>query len=173
MTRNQSSCPPGRYLTGCAIPLGNVRGQFPPDGPRRLLKYWSGPRCCRSWCWPRRERSVDIHSDLGPASNAGQGQDRRNPAGARQKGRLAASLARCSPAWDASRSLLAIHPFCLYARTIPVFQQSPRVPAIHFQVQVCSNGQIRSLSAIAATGKGHRMPSFGSSKRTPADSSGA
>ena len=26
---------------------------------------------------------------------------------------------------------------------------------IHFQVQLCSNGQVRSLSAIAATGKGH------------------
>ena len=27
---------------------------------KRLLKYWSGSRCCCSWCWPRRERSVDI-----------------------------------------------------------------------------------------------------------------
>jgi len=36
-------------------------------------------------------------ADLGQASNTGQRQKRRNPAGARQKGRLAASLARCSP----------------------------------------------------------------------------
>ena len=38
---------------------------------------------------------------------------------------LAASLARCSPHWDAPRSLLAIR-FCVYARAIPVFQQSPK-----------------------------------------------
>jgi hypothetical protein len=38
---------------------------------RRLLKHWSGPRCCRFWRWPRRERSADIRSDLGQASNAG------------------------------------------------------------------------------------------------------
>ena len=41
---------------------------------------------------PRRDPS-----DLDPASNAGQGQKPRNPWGARQKGRLAASLARYSP----------------------------------------------------------------------------
>jgi hypothetical protein len=49
------------------------------------------------WGWQRRERSADIRSDLGQASNAGQGQKRRNPEGAKQKGRLAASLVRCSP----------------------------------------------------------------------------
>ena len=27
-----------------------------PLTSRRLLKYWDGPRCCRIWCWPRRER---------------------------------------------------------------------------------------------------------------------
>ena len=63
----------------------------------RLLEYWSGPRCRRFWRWPRRERSADIRSDLGQASNAGQQQKRRNPSGAKQKGRLAASLARYSP----------------------------------------------------------------------------
>jgi hypothetical protein len=47
--------------------------------------------------WQRRERSADIRSDLGQASNAGQGQKRRNPEGAKQKGRLAASLVRCRP----------------------------------------------------------------------------
>jgi len=36
------------------------------------------------WRWPRRERSADIRSDLGQASNAGQRQKRRNPTGARQ-----------------------------------------------------------------------------------------
>jgi len=48
------------------------------------------------WHWPRRERSVDIRSDLGQASNAGQRQKRRNPSGAKQKRRLAASLVRYS-----------------------------------------------------------------------------
>src|SRR5437870_1428027 len=51
----------------------------------------------RFWRWPRRKRSADIRSDLGQASNAGQRRKRRNPPGARQKGRLAASLARYSP----------------------------------------------------------------------------
>src|SRR5437016_4811093 len=51
----------------------------------------------RFWRWPRRERSADIRSDLGQASHVGQRQKRRNPPGARQKGRLAASLARYSP----------------------------------------------------------------------------
>jgi hypothetical protein len=55
---------------------------------KRLLKYWSGPRCCRFWRWPRRERSADIRSDLGQASNPEcfRGQNRRNPPGAKQKG---------------------------------------------------------------------------------------
>jgi hypothetical protein len=34
------------------------------------------------WRWPRRKRSADIRSDLGPASNAGPRQKRRNPPGA-------------------------------------------------------------------------------------------
>jgi hypothetical protein len=49
------------------------------------------------WRWLRRERSADIRSDLGQASNAGQRRNRRNPPGARQKGRLAASLVCYSP----------------------------------------------------------------------------
>ena len=48
------------------------------------------------WRWPRHECSADIRSDLGQASNAGQRQKRRNPPGASQKGRLVASLVRCS-----------------------------------------------------------------------------
>jgi hypothetical protein len=35
------------------------------------------------WRWPRGERSPDIRSDLGQASNAGRRQKRRNPTGAR------------------------------------------------------------------------------------------
>ena len=74
------------------------------------------------------KRSADIRSDLGQASNAGQHQKRRNPEGAKQKGTSV-------PQWrdrslqpqkgDAPHSLLAIRPFCFYARPIPVFQQSP------------------------------------------------
>ena len=61
------------------------------------------------WRWPRRERSADIRGDLGQASNAGQRQKRRNPAGARRKGRLAASLLRCSPLRGCA-SLAPCHP---------------------------------------------------------------
>jgi len=61
------------------------------------------------WRWPRRERSTDIRSDLGQASNAGQRQKRRNPTGARQKSRLAASLLRCSPLRGCA-SLAPCHP---------------------------------------------------------------
>src|SRR4029453_18956612 len=61
------------------------------------------------WRCPRRERSTDIRSDLGQASNAGQRQKRRNPTGARQKSRLAASLLRCSPLRGCA-SLAPCHP---------------------------------------------------------------
>ena len=44
-----------------------------------------------------RERSADIRSDLGQASNAGQRQNRRQPCGREAEVRLAAALARCSP----------------------------------------------------------------------------
>jgi hypothetical protein len=77
---------------------------------RRRLKYWSGPRCWRFWRWSRRERSADIRSDLGPASNAGRRQKRRNPSGARQtsRGRRRSLVtARCG---DAPHSLLALRP---------------------------------------------------------------
>ena len=62
--------------------------------------------------------------DLGPASNAGQCQIRRNPWGAKEKGWLAASLARNSPPWGCASPAPCHPPFSLYARAIPVFQQS-------------------------------------------------
>src|SRR6266481_1487529 len=61
------------------------------------------------WRWPRRECSAEIRSDLGQASNAGQRQKRSNPPGASQKGRLAASLLRCSPLRGCA-SLAPCHP---------------------------------------------------------------
>jgi hypothetical protein len=74
------------------------------------LEYWSGPRCSRFWRWPRRERSADIRSDLGQASNAGHRQNRRNPSGAKQKSgwRRRSLVAACYG--DAPHSLLAIRP---------------------------------------------------------------
>jgi len=76
------------------------------------------------WRWPRRECSADIRSDLGQASNAGQRQKRRNPPGARQKGGWLRRSFVAARHRDAPHSLLAIRRFCLYARPIPVFQQS-------------------------------------------------
>jgi DNA-binding beta-propeller fold protein YncE len=95
----------------------------------RLLKYWSGPRCCGFWRWPRRERSADIRRDLGLASNEGQRQNQRNPGGREAEGQLAASLVRYpAAAGRGCTSFAPCHPpFCLYARPIPVFQQSPKV----------------------------------------------
>ena len=67
------------------------------------------------WRWPRRECSADIRSDPGQASNVGQRQKRRNPTGARQKGRLAASLLRCSPLRGCA-SFASCHPPLLSLR---------------------------------------------------------
>src|SRR6266481_8585338 len=67
------------------------------------------------WRWPRRECSAEIRSDLGQASNAGQRQKRSNPPGASQKGRLAASLLRCSPLRGCA-SLAPCHPPLLALR---------------------------------------------------------
>jgi len=69
------------------------------------------------WRWPRRECSADIRSDLGQASNpeSFRGQKRRNPPGASQKGRLAASLIRCSPPRGYA-SLAPCHPPLLALR---------------------------------------------------------
>jgi hypothetical protein len=72
------------------------------------------------------KRSVDIHSHLDQASNAGQRQNQRNPGRREAKGQLAASLARYSPLRGCA-SLAPCHPpFCLYARPIAVLQQSPK-----------------------------------------------
>ena len=65
-----------------------------------------------------------VRSDLGQASNASQRQNQRNPGGREAEGQLAASLVRSSPLRGCA-SLAPCHPpFCLYARPIPVFQQS-------------------------------------------------
>jgi hypothetical protein len=72
------------------------------------------------------KRSADIRCDLGQASNVGQRQNQRNRRWREAEGQLAASLGRYSPLRGCA-SLAPCHlPFCLYARPIPVFQQSPR-----------------------------------------------
>src|SRR6266481_2279625 len=77
---------------------------------------------------PSRTGIADIRSDLGQASNAGQRQNQRNPGGREAEGQLAASLARYSPLRGCA-SLAPCHlPFCLYARPIPFFQKSPKLP---------------------------------------------
>src|SRR6266513_1672907 len=74
------------------------------------------------------KRSADIRSDLGQASNAGQRKNQRNRGGREAEGQLAASLARSSPLRGCA-SLAPCHPpFCLYARPIPFFQKSPKLP---------------------------------------------
>jgi len=70
------------------------------------------------------KRSVDIRSDLGQASNAGQRQNQRNRGRREAEGQLAASVGRYSPLRGCA-SLASCHlPICLYARPIPVIQQS-------------------------------------------------
>src|SRR6266705_6502135 len=74
------------------------------------------------------KRSVDIRSDLGQASNAGQRQNQRNRRRREAEGQLAASLGRYSPLRGCA-SLAPCHPpFWLYARPAPVFHQSPMLP---------------------------------------------
>src|SRR6266481_7084838 len=79
---------------------------------------------------PSRTGIADIRSDLGQASNAGQRQNQRNPGGREAEGQLAASLARYpAGAGRGCASLAPCHlPFCLYARPIPFFQKSPKLP---------------------------------------------
>ena len=87
---------------------------------RRLLKYWHGPRCGRIWRWPRRERSADIHAI------PGQRQIRRHLRARVGKGGWPLHPLVAAHSRDVPRSFLAIHPFVLYARATPVFQQSFR-----------------------------------------------
>src|SRR6266487_1378187 len=79
---------------------------------------------------PSRTGIADIRSDHGQASNAGQRQNQRNPGGREAEGQLAASLARYPAiAGRGCASLAPCHPpFCLYARPIPFFQKSPKLP---------------------------------------------
>ena len=98
------------------------------------------------WRWPRHECSADIRSDLGQASNAGQRQKRRNPPGASQKGRLAASLVRCSPL-PGYASLAPCHPPLLplraaYSSISTISDEFSRV-----LFHRCFSGQLRRGSA--------------------------
>src|SRR5438309_5464873 len=74
----------------------------------------------RTQCrYPQRSRPSEQRRPA-PKSTQPRGREAEGAAG-----RVAPSFAaRCG---DAPHSLLAIHPFCLHARPIPVFQQSPLV----------------------------------------------
>src|SRR5581483_5941854 len=106
------------------------------------------------WPWPRRERSADIRGDLGQASNAGQRQKRRNPTGARRKGRLAASLPRCSPlrGWA---SLAPCHP------PLPLRATHPSISTVSYEFSrlffyCCLSGKFRRGPAhFKASDGGH------------------
>src|SRR6266403_3132780 len=98
------------------------------------------------WRWPRRERSADIRSDLGQASNAGQRQKRRNPTGARQKGRLAASLLRCSPLRGCA-SLASCHPPLLPLRAAHSSISTVSYEFSRVLFHRCFSGQLRRGSA--------------------------
>jgi hypothetical protein len=90
------------------------------------LKYWNGSRCCQF----RAGQGANVV----PISAAISAK-RATPVSAKIEATLGARgrrgswlcrsfvAARCG---DGPHSLLAIHPFCLYARPTPVFQQSPR-----------------------------------------------
>ena len=94
--------------------------------PGRLLKYWSGPRCCRFCRWPRREHSADIRGESRLSEQRRPGPKATQPVGHEAEGassRVARSFQ--SREGDAPHSLPAIRPFCFYARTAPLFQQSP------------------------------------------------
>jgi hypothetical protein len=96
---------------------------------KRLLKYWNGLRCCRIWGWPRRKRSADIHAISAQRGRRGDPASPTFGATLRARGRRCGWPRRLLVAahrGDAPRSLVAIHPFCLYARAAPVFQQSPK-----------------------------------------------
>jgi hypothetical protein len=105
------------------------------------------------------KRSADIRSDLGQASNEGPAPKSTQPwraRGRRAAGRVARSL---QPAAGGCASLAPCHPpFCLYARPIPVFQQSLRPylrtkllqPTIHAQ-RYAAIRQTNGLSTVKPT----------------------
>ena len=116
--------PSPRSSSTSPLPLSFLAAERRGKAVRRLLKYWSGPRCCRFWRWPRRERSADIRAiSAKRATPASAKIDATLRARGRRGGwpRRLLVAAHCG---DAPRSLLAIHPFCLYARATPVFQQT-------------------------------------------------
>ena len=91
----------------------------------RPLIYWNGPRCCRFLAlakaraqrrYPQRSRPSEQRR---PAPKTTQPSARRARRGVWPRRSFVA--ARCG---DAPYSLLAIRPFWLYARPIPVYQRS-------------------------------------------------
>ena len=125
------------------------------------------------------KRSADIRSDLGQASNPERfrGQNQRNPGGREAEGQLAASLVRYSPLRRCA-SLAPCHPpFCLYARPIPVFQQSPRaqprlrVPAADMTLFLLAQGRASSFLLGGRSGFGNKLRHLSREARRPCSSS--
>src|ERR1700688_4044752 len=82
----------------CALGSAATWRNNKPKQRRRLLKYWDESRCCGFWCWPRREAQGRYPQASRPSEQRGPAPKSTQPReGAKQKGRLAASLARYSP----------------------------------------------------------------------------
>jgi hypothetical protein len=93
------------------------------------------------------KHSVDIRSDLGQASNSGQRQNQRNRRWREAERQLAASLGRYRPL--KGMCLAPRHPpFCLYARPIPAFQQSPKSLYVVYPGFLYSFSDLLTISAL-------------------------
>src|SRR5213079_3306733 len=64
---------------------------------RRLLKYWSGSRCCGFWRWPRREAQCRYPLRSRPSEQHRPAPKSTQPQRREAEGQLAASLGRYSP----------------------------------------------------------------------------
>ena len=93
---------------------------------RRLLKYWSGSRCC-AFGAGQGASAVPISLPSRPSEQRRPAPKATQPVGREAEGATGGVARSLQPhCRDAPRSLLAIRPFCLYARPAPVFQQAPR-----------------------------------------------
>ena len=93
---------------------------------RRLLKYWSGSRCCSFGAGQGASAaSISLPSRPSEQPRTLSGPKRTQPVGREAEGASGGVACSLQPLCrDAPSSLLAIRPFCLYARPAPVFQQS-------------------------------------------------
>src|SRR5437868_4190953 len=101
---------------------------------RRLLKYWSGSRCCGFWRWPRREAQRRYPQRSRPSEQRRPAPKSTQPW--RERGKSAAGpesfrgwlrrsfvTARCG---DTPRSLLAIRPSASTRNPLQYFNSLPK-----------------------------------------------